>query len=159
MKKLMLGCLAAGLSFSISVLASDTANQTVTLSVSAINEIAVSGNPAALTVNSATAGSAPIAATDSSTTYAITSNESNKKITAQVDSDLPAGTALTVALAAPTGASSTGPVNLSTVPVDAVTGISQLNESGKSISYSFSATAAAGTVESTTRTVTFTVTN
>ena len=40
-----------------------TANQTVTYEVQAINEISVSGNPGALIVSSATAGSEPTAAT------------------------------------------------------------------------------------------------
>ena len=160
MKKLMLGLLSAGMVLgTLPVLAGSSANQTVTLQVSAINEISISGNPGALTVNSATAGSAPNAVNDASTTYAITSNESDKKITAAIDSAMPDGTTLTVNLGAPTGATSAGAVALSTSAADVVTGITKLNESGKSISYSFSATAAAGVVASTSRTVTLTVTD
>jgi hypothetical protein len=42
--------------------------------------------------------------------------------------------------------------------VDVVTGITKLAESGLSISYGLTATAAAGVVSSTTRTVTYTIT-
>src|SRR5947208_1601517 len=48
--------------------AASSTTQTVTFSVSAINEISVSGNPGALTVSSAAAGSGPTSASDASTT-------------------------------------------------------------------------------------------
>jgi len=141
-----------------SAFASNSATQTVTFAVSAINEISVSGNPGALTVNTATAGSAPNAVSDASSTYAITTNEASRKITVAIDLAMPDGVTLTAALAAPTGGTSTGAVTLSTVAADAVTGISTLNESGKSITYGLSATSAAGTQNSASRTVTLTVT-
>jgi hypothetical protein len=138
--------------------AGTTATQTVTYEVTAINEISTSGNPGALIVNSATAGSAPTDATDASTTWAVTTNQTGAKITAAIDTAMPAGTTLKVNLAAPTGASSLGAVTLSTVAVDAVTGITQLNESAKTVEYTLSATAAAGVVASASKTVTFTIT-
>lgn len=134
-----------------------TATQTVTYEVQAVNEISVSGNPAALIVNSATAGSEPDAATDATTTYSITINESNKKVTGSIDTAMPANTTLSVNLTAPTGGTSTGSVDLTTTDQDLVTGISSLAESGLSISYTFSATSAAGTISSASKTVTFTV--
>ena len=139
-------------------LAGSTATQTVTFEVQAINEISVSGNPGAMTINTATAGSAPTSVSDSSTTYAITTNESNRKITAAIDLAMPSGVTLTANLTAPTGATSAGAVTLGTVAADVVTGITTLNESAKTITYNLSATAAAGTVASTSRTVTYTVT-
>jgi hypothetical protein len=132
-------------------------NQTVTYQVTAVNEISVSGNPSALIVNSATAGSEPDAASDNSTTYAITTNESSKKITGAINSVMPDNTSLKVTLGAPTGGTSAGQVTLSTSAQDLVTGISTLAESGKSISYVFSATSAAGVVSSASKTVTLTV--
>lgn len=150
----VLGMLAAG-----SALAANTDNQTVTLQVTAINEIAVSGDPAALIVSTATAGSAPTDATDNSTDYDVTTNESNKKITGVLDAAAPANTNLYVALAAPTGASSAGTVELTTSAADLVTGISTLAESNHTITYTFSASIAAGIVASTTRTVTLTLTD
>jgi hypothetical protein len=150
--------LFAALAAAASAFAGDTATQTVTFAVSAINEISVSGNPGAMTVSAATAGSAPTAVSNSSTTYAVTTNETGRKITAEIDEAMPSGVTLTVALAAPTDASSAGVVTLGTVAQDAVTGISTLNESGKAITYGLSATSAAGVQSSDTRTVTFTIT-
>jgi len=134
-----------------------TATQTVTYEVQAINEISVSGNPGALIVSSATAGSEPTAATDATTTYAITTNGSSKKITGSINTAMPANTSLSVTLAAPTGGSSAGAVALTASAQDLVTAISTLAESALSISYSFSADAAAGVIASAQKTVTFTV--
>lgn len=133
-----------------------TATQTVTFEVQAINQISVSGNPSTLSVNTATAGSAPTSASNNSTTWAITTNELSKKVTAAINSNMPTGVTLSVNLAAPTGASSST-VSLSTVAGDAVTGISQLNQGSLIITYTLAATTTAGTVASTSRTVTFTV--
>jgi hypothetical protein len=49
-------------------------------------------------------------------------------------------------------------VTLGTTAADVVTGISRLNESGKSIGYTLSTTASAGMVNPHSRTVTLTVT-
>lgn len=140
------------------VLAGPTAQQTVTYEVSAINELSVSSPTVSLTVNAATAGSAPTAASDSSTSYAITTNESNRKITGILNTAMPSGVSLSASLAAPTGATSVGPVALTGTAQDLVTGISTLNESGKVITYNLSATSAAGVVPSASKTVTLTVT-
>ena len=141
-----------------SLLAADSAQQTVTYEVSAINELSVSSPTVSLTVNAATAGSAPTEASDATTSYAITTNESARKITGSLNSDMPAGVVLSASLAAPTGAASVGAVDLSTADEDLVTGISKLNESGKTITYNLSATSAAGVVASASKTVTLTVT-
>ena len=65
---------------------------------------------------------------------------------------------LQVNLGAPTGGSSSGDVTLSTTAADLVTGITQRAESGLTVSYTLSATVAAGVVASDTRTVTLTLT-
>ncbi len=155
--KTIAAILTAGL-VSINAFAADTATQTVTYEVTAINELSVSAATASLTVNSATAGSAPNAATDASTSYAITTNEEGRKITGSINSAMPTGVTLSATLAAPTGATSGGKLALSTTAVDLVTGISTLNESGKTISYELAATSAAGVVPSATKTVTLTIT-
>ena len=147
----------AALVSSASVFAADSTTQSVTFEVTAINELSVSGNPGTLTVSTATAGSAPNAVSDATTTYAITTNESSRKITAAIDTAMPAGVTLTAELAAPTGGTSTGAVALGTTAVDSVTGITTLNESAKTITYSLSATSAAGVVTSASKTVTFTI--
>lgn len=138
-------------------LAGTTATQSVTYQVTAINEISASGNPSALIVNSATAGSQPDAATDATTTFAVTTNSSNKKITGKIDTAMPANTLLKATLTAPTGATSAGQVTLTASDQDLVTGISLLAESGKTISYEFSATLSAGIVSSASKTVTLTL--
>jgi hypothetical protein len=152
----LMGALVLGLSGM--AMAASTATQTVTYEVQAINAIAVSGSPATLTVSAATAGSSPTQVSDATTSYGITTNESSRKITAAINTNMPAGITLTIDLVAPTGGTSAGDVSLSTVAADAVTGISTLAESSKMIAYKLSATIAAGVVASASKTVTLTIT-
>ncbi|HVH12562.1 MAG TPA: hypothetical protein VM759_05905 [Longimicrobium sp.] len=133
-----------------------TATQTVSYEVAAVDQISVSGSPS-LVVNAATAGNALTSATASGT-YAITTNGADRKITASIDSNLPTGVTLTVTLGAPTGATSAGAVTLGTTAQDVVTGISTVNESGLAIDYGLSASITAGVVPAGNRTVTYTVT-
>jgi hypothetical protein len=159
MKKLTAVLAAAGLICATSgiALASDTATQMVTYQVEAINELSVSGNPEALIINAAVAGAAPTSVNNDATTYAITTNETGRKITGAIGTAMPAGVTLTANLTAPTGGSSTGAVTLTTVAQDLVTGISTLNESGKGITFDLSATSAAGVVASANTTLTLTI--
>jgi hypothetical protein len=143
----------------VPLFAGSTATQTITFSVNAIDQISVSGNPGAMSVSTATPGSGLDTVTDSSTTYDITTNQSGQKITAVIDSGMPAGVTLQVQLAAPAGATSAGFVTLSTLAADAVTGISTLNQTGLGITYKLSATPVAGSMSSDTRTVTLTITS
>ena len=71
---------------------------------------------------------------------------------------MPAGLTLQVNLSAPAGASSAGAQTLSTIAIDVVTSITKLAQSAISVNYSLAATAAAGVVSSTSRTVTYTIT-
>lgn len=145
--------LLAGVS---SVAAAQTANQTVTFQVDAINQIAFAGSPS-LVINTATAGSNPTNAT-ANVSWAVTTNQTGAKITASIGSNMPAGLSLTVDLTAPTAGASAGAQSLSTTSVDLVTGITKLAESALNVGYSLAATPAAGVVSSTTRTVTYTIT-
>ncbi|MBB4635439.1 hypothetical protein [Longimicrobium terrae] len=133
-----------------------TATQTVSYEVSAVNEISVSGSPS-LVISAATAGSG-LTSASASGTYAITTNETDRKITAEIDSDMPSGVTLSVSLAAPSGATSAGAVTLSSTAVDVVTGVSTVNQSGLNITYGLSATVSAGVVSAGNRTVTYTIT-
>ena len=133
-----------------------TATQVVTFQVDAINQIAFSGSPS-LVVNTATAGSNPTAST-SAASWAVTTNQTGSKITASIGSNMPAGLTLSVNLAAPAGASSAGAQSLSTVAVDLVTSITMLAQGALGVTYTLDATAAAGVVASTSRTVTYTIT-
>jgi hypothetical protein len=147
---------AAGLALVVASTArAQSAQQTVTYEVQAVNQIAVSGN-VSLTVSSATAGQAP-SATSATSSYAITTNEDNKKITASLNTNMPSGLTLTVNLTAPSGGTSAGAVTLSTTAQDVVTGISKLNSAGLSISYQLTATSAAGVVAQASKTVTLTI--
>ena len=163
MKRFLIFLMALGLTVLsiVPALAASSDTQVVQFQILAIDELDASGNPGMLTINSATAGSSTLTpATDGSTTYALTTNGTNRKITGQITSggDMPANTNLEVQLIAPTGGSSPGYVFLTSgSAADLVTSITQLAESGKTITYRFSATLAAGTV-SGSRTVTLTLT-
>lgn len=133
-----------------------TATQVVTFQVTAINQIAFAGSPS-LVVSTATAGSNPSSATDASATWAVTTNQSGAKITASIGSNMPAGLTLSVSLIAPAGSTGIGS-SLSTTSVDLVTGITKLAQGALGVTYTLDATAAAGVVASTTRTVTYTLT-
>ena len=148
------GIMALGSGFE--TLQAQTATQTVTFSVVPINRVAVSGSAGPIVVSTATAGSAPTSASMGGSSYAITTNETNQKISAALDQPMPAGVSLAVALGAPSGASSTGSMLLSTASADVVTGISSVSASALPIVYTLSATATAP-VAPGTRTVTFTV--
>ena len=141
-----------------------TATQNVTLSVSAVYKISTSGNPGPLTISTGTAGTDVLTqATDATTTYSITQNVGNTiKITAEMNSALAAGYTLELSLGSSKGTSA-GYVDISNATsgsaVNVVTGIAKGADAAQSIGYRFSATATAGTLASTTKTVTLTLTN
>jgi hypothetical protein len=134
-----------------------TATQTVTMQVDAINLISVAGTPS-LTISAAVAGGAPTSVTSTGNTWAVTTNQSGAKITAKIATAMDPGITLSASMAAPTGGTSANYQALGTTAVDLVTGITKLNETGLALSYKLDATAAAGTLSSTTRVVTFTIT-
>ena len=133
-----------------------TATQTVTFQVNAINQIAFAGAPS-LTITTATAGSAPTSVTDATATWAVTTNQTGAKISASLATNMPAGLTLNSTLVAPTGGTSAGLQALSTTSVDLVTGITKLAQGSLGVSYRLDATAAAGVVASATKVVTYTI--
>jgi hypothetical protein len=138
-----------------------TATQTVTFQVNAINEVSVSTANTSLAINSAVACRYPTSATSAGLTCAGTTNQSGAKITGILSADMPTGLTLRVALTAPSGAtaaSAGSPVALSSSSTDLVTGISTLAATGLGMQYTLDATAAAGVVASDSRTVTYTIT-
>jgi hypothetical protein len=157
MKKLTAVLAVAGLICATSgiALASATSTQTVDYEVTAINEIDITGAPT-LTVNAATAGSAPNQATDATTTYAMTTNQT-RKITGALDTAMLAGLTLKANLTAPSTGSSAGAVELSEVAVDLVSGIAPVAESGLGIDFSLDATVVAGVIASADKTLTLTI--
>jgi hypothetical protein len=148
----LLMCVAAAAS------SAQTATQTVTFQVDAINQVGVSGSPS-LTVNSAVPGSAPTPVASTGHTWAVTTNQTGAKITASIASNMPSGLTLQATLGVgSTGATSAGAKTLSTVAQDMVTGLTKVNATGLTLGYTLDATAAAGVVTSSSRVVTFTIT-
>ena len=150
---------ASVLAFGAAEASAQTATSSVTYEVQAINEMSLSGDPAALVINAATAGSAPDDVVNSATTWAITTNEISKKVTGAIDTDMPAGLTLSVALGAPVGGTSAGAKALTSVATDLVTGLGTVQESGMGVTYTLSATTDAGVVASSNRTLTYTITD
>jgi hypothetical protein len=148
--------LALTIGVSSTVASAQTATQTVTFAVNAINQISATGSPS-LTVTTATAGSQPTAATDASSTWAVTTNQTGAKISASIATAMPTGLTLSVNLAAPSGATSAGLTALGTVAVDLVTTITKVAQLGMTATYELAATAAAGVVGSSTKVVTYTI--
>ncbi len=137
--------------------AATTATAIVTFTIASIDSITVSGNPAAFVINSATAGSPPTTLTDTTTTYAITTNNTARKITGAIDTAMPTGVTLSVALAAPSTGTSAGTVALSTTAANLVTAIANVAQAGLQITYTLAATVNAAPAALATRTVTYTV--
>ena len=162
MKKhvLLLVAAASILAFSLNAFAAGTAEQIVTFTIGASNEISVSGPPGLMEILAAEAGSVPEAVIDNNTTISYSTNSSNKKITADIDLDMPTGVTLEAHIAAPGGAQgiSQGSKPLSVTASDLVTGISKAAVQDETITYTLSATTTADPIENETRTVTFTLT-
>lgn len=147
------------------------AGQTVGYQVDEVALIDVSANPADLVINTTTdgnAGSLLKDATDATTTWAITSNKGTdaKKVTAVLTGNMPAHTELFILLEKCTGAADTTEKSLNTratgvkaAAQDVVTGIDPVAESGKTITYRFSADVEAGVVTNADAVVTLTLTN
>jgi hypothetical protein len=153
-------CLTIGAAVALSAVrtaSAQTATQTVTFQVTAINQVAVTGAPS-LVVNTATAGNAPTSATSSGNTWSVTTNQTGASITASIPTAMPAGLTLSANLTAPAGATSTGLTALGVTAVNVVTGITKLNAPGLALVYQLDATPAAGVVVSSTRVVTYTIT-
>jgi hypothetical protein len=120
--------------------------------------VVVSGDPAALTVRSATAGLEPDPASDATTTYAVTTTGANQKIVARLDAPLPVGVTLTMQCTAPPGAASRGQVALSTLDQELVGPIPTPGTyAGLAIVYTHRATVKAGPVPMTARVVTISI--
>ena len=147
---------------SASATAQNSANQNVTIQVSAISKLAVSGDPGALIITAGAAGTDALTpVSDASTDYSITHNSnSSLKITAGIDAALSNGYKLEIALVSAKGTTA-GTVDISnaTTAVDVVTAIAKGADANKGITYTFSADASAGELASTTKVVTLTLTN
>jgi hypothetical protein len=135
--------------------AADNASHQVTVTVNAINELSITGGDITLTISTATAGSNPNNATNTTCTSAWTSNETTKKITV-VTNQASFDHTLRVQATSVSGGTSAGTVTLSNTAQDFVTGVSE-TLGGCTLSYTASATAAQGT-GSVAHTITYTIT-
>ena len=145
------------LSFCGMVWAGNTANHTITVTVSTINELSITGGNFTLSISAATAGSNPTDATDNTTTDLnwSTTDVASKKITVATSLASPTFTLKVVAQTVSSGTAA-AEVTLSTTAADFVTGISTTIGTCD-LSYTAQATAAQGT-GSDAHVVTYTLT-
>jgi hypothetical protein len=121
--------LLIGLTISSLVLAGNTAQQKVTYRIDPINEISINGGENSLVL------SLDDSKTQGNATWAVTTNESKKRVMGSLDTDLPPGVKLYVELEAPESSVSKGVVSLSTNPQDLVTQISRVAKGDLNITY------------------------
>lgn len=132
--------------------------QTVNFEVKPINQFSITSTAVTLTITTATAGSDPTPVSDATSVWAVTSNQTNAKISANIPTDMPAGVTLGVQLAAPAGATSAVKDLASGTAQDLVTGITKVKGNALTVTYTLSATAAAGVIAADSRVVTYTMT-
>ena len=135
--------------------AADNDDHQVTVTVNAINELAVTGGDITLTISSATAGQNPNQATNNTCGLEWTVNTTNKKITVATNQATFAH-ALRVQAASVSGGTSAGEVTISDTAQDLVTGVATTLGTC-TLNYRATATAAQGT-QSVAHTITFTIT-
>lgn len=127
-----------------------TATQVIRMEIRPISQLAVRGTTT-FTIPARQFKAATVVS--STATYAVTTNEDNRRITVAIDEPLPAGVSLGMRMDAPAGARSAEEIMLSTVPQTAVTGISRLNAADLGIAFSLTTDQAAVVPEAITRTV------
>ncbi len=162
-KVLLAAILVVGLPAAAMAVTGST-TQTVTITFSEIADIAVSGDPATLTIGApAAAGQLPADQSDATTTMAWTSNVAvglTRKITGSIDG-LFTGINLYATVAAPGGTDGTSAGETlfaaATTDYDFVTGIGNSNTSSQTITYRASVTAL-GPPYTTSQIVTWTLT-
>ncbi|MFH1454026.1 MAG: hypothetical protein ABIH00_08645 [Armatimonadota bacterium] len=153
MKKLLIVLVAIAFLSTVAYAAS-TDTQTVYYEIDAINELVMDAD-FTLTVNSAIAGSEPMV-TAWWKYYAITTNDTGKKITAAINANMPDNTELKVKLWSP-GSSTEGLKILTTTAQDMAGGIEAVVDSSVGYIVSLTATVAAGLPADSSRAITFTL--
>lgn len=112
-----------------------------------------------MNITTAVAGSQPTAVVNTATTYFVRAKRPSgtQRIVGRINTPMPANTSLTILLGTPAGAVNSGALALTTVDQTLVTNIEKLNGDTFTITYTFTATVAAGVVPSQSRTVTLTM--
>lgn len=155
MKRFFSLAIASLLLTSASFAQSNASTQQVSINVEEIDVIAITGS-VNMTINQATAGQAPDAAT-ATASYSVTTNGKNRKISAELDQDMPDGLTLYAEMSAPGDSKSKGKVELSDKSKDLVHKLTKVNASGLSLAYEAVATVDADP-DNVVRTVTYTIT-
>lgn len=156
MKRFFSLALASLLFTSVAFAQSNASTQQVSINVEEIDVISISGS-VNMTINQATAGQAPDAAT-ASATYSVTTNGKNRKISAELDQDMPEGLTLFAEMSAPGDSKSKGKVELGNKSKDLVHKLTKVNAAGLALNYEAVATVDADP-DNVVRTVTYTITN
>lgn len=146
------------LSFSTAVVGGSTATQDITITAEPINEVSLSKTALSLTITPPAGGLSEEEVSDASTTLSYSTNETNQRITVEVGTVLPTGLTLLVE-ATSTGGVSSGAVALDTAAGDLITDLSNLSDSGETVTYTLKANKFAEPVTSKTFTVTYTITS
>ncbi|MCD6217279.1 hypothetical protein J7L05_05395 [bacterium] len=126
------------------LMAANTDNHDVTVTVSAINELAVSGN-ITITIDSATAGQPPNTETDATSTLSYTTNSStNKKITGQYTvTNGEVGLTLEATVTSTSGTSAGKVTLIAASATDVITALIQCNDADETLTYDATATSSA----------------
>jgi hypothetical protein len=130
--------------------AAQSATQAIQIEIRPISRIAMSGTTT-FTVSATKSAKASVVTAAAS--YAITTNEDNRRITVAIDEPMPVGVTLRMRMAAPAGAAAQDELTLSTEPQTAVTGISRLNAKDLGIDFALVTGDRAVIPAATTRTV------
>lgn len=139
---------------STALLAADSANQQLKFQVRPFVDIQVADESLDLVISNIPLGGEGSANAKSS--YSLVNNKRNQKITASLDSDMPADTQLKLKAAAPKGAEGSSELTLSKNAVELARKVDQVNETGLELAYLFTASEKADT-QPFVRTVTYTV--
>ena len=138
------------------ILEAQTATQTVTFSVVSSSRATIASVAAPMTLRAAIANGTSTRASVAGSSYAITTNESNQKISASLNEAMPSGLSLAVSLSPPAGALSRGTTRLCATAADVVTGISAADATSLPLVYTLTASSVPD--RSNRRIVTYTVT-
>jgi len=142
-------CLAAG---------NDTT--TINYSVAAINELNMRDIAFTLSIEEATAGQ-ELTPMHVEGLYDLTTNCAldSKKMTAQINTNMPSGVVLALGIEAATGALSSSIASLTSTPQNCMTGIDATAQSDLRLNLDLQATVSAGVVPSASKTLTVTLTD
>lgn len=156
MKKLLAIGIISLLFGTVSANAQQSSVQIIDINIAEMAVINTSG-VLSMNFNAVQAGDTP-EPVYANTTYSISTNGANKKVTAEIDVDLPVGVTIDVEMQPTPNGTSTGKQRLSTNPVDLVLGVTRERGIALNVSWEGRVTLEAEP-GSHTRFVTFTLTN